>query len=349
MSYELTINRVGALAGVPRRRRGAKMQADYAEVERRFRQQADWLRDSGHFKDASQALLDIARSHDPNAHEFHDPSFDDEDGVIDVFSVQDKPSVLDAQAPLLALMPSRRMRCSVKGINWIVRTRATVTACALQMNGGFTKLWWTFEGIPADPKPERRPTELQATAFLKMTNQMAEEARPLLHLAYRDALARVGHKQEFPLLNKQIRVSMSDNDDRELGVLFDAMSFSKLQPSEIRANRSAEIAPARRAMLEFDDFVRKLTGIKVNPPDKAVHLADDVPGMRGIVYSKDDARRGPCVAGVARRLGSRSGDWFLSPELQMETKKESYLRAVSAARPLSAKLAHDKARELDPI
>lgn len=349
MSFDLTISRVCALAGEPHRQSADTISRD--EIEITFRKQAEKLNESPHYRSAWKALFAIARELDPSSKEIHDESFLDEDGLIDVLTVaEDELGKNEAPAPFVALFPSRRLSTEVGGIPWIVRARATVTACALQPSGGYTKLWWTFEGIPKDPDPDRRATDCQAAALIAMTKRMEAEAIPLLHKAYRDTLpARAARNGDFPLHEERIHVSMSDNDSREVGALIDALAVGKLQPTEIRSARTASLAPAKAAMIEFDHFVEQVTDLEAAPPNDAVKVADDAPGIRGIVFRHEDARRGPVLAGIARRLGARTGYSLLSRDLKRNAKAEPYLRAISAARPLSARLANKEARAIDRV
>jgi hypothetical protein len=351
MSYELTINRVGTLVGSPRKSNasGLSKSDDIADL---FHRHAELLLQSDFFRKAEAELLELAHAKDQKAARVTDPGFDDDDNHIDILVDEEKPNLVpddDSSKPLIALFPSRRLSCKIEGTRWIIRTRATVTSCAFQAAAGQTKLWWTFEGIPQDSDPKKRPTETDIFHLLDLTNDMEKKAMPLLHKAYKHAYKKATNVplEDFEMDEKRIRINMVDSDDRAVAALLDALELDRQKPSALRHSASKALSPAREGLKQFDRVVRKLSHSRSFPQDDAISISNDVPGMKGILFSRRDGAFGTLIVGFARRLGPRTGFRMLSNDLQRDARSEPRLRAISAARPLSAKLADLEAESLN--
>jgi hypothetical protein len=244
------------------------------------------------------------------------------------------------------------MVCTIEGMKWILRTRASITACALERSQGYPKLWWTLEGIPASDDPQTRPTEQQAARFVEVANLMAREAMPGLHLAYRDALReiQIAAQADIDLLPQRIRISLSDNDGRPFAKVLDEIprtTFSRLAVSE-----EPELAEVRAGIAEFATFVDKVKHtLKLNGPgldDRTVSVNSDLQSIKGLIYKHDYTdEQQILLAGLARAASTRGGYHALSPEQKRIELGEGYLRTFSAARPLSAMLASREALLLD--
>ena len=348
MAYELTINRMGAFvaAGVPNAADECLLSGD--ELIAKFRRQAELIVESKAYHRAEHAVVKIAQRHDMDARcSAKGIGPGEEIEPIEIFpmpldSIFVPETVTDVSDHLVCLLPSKKIDCTIGGVLWILRIRASMTGCVLERKRGLSKLWWTFEGIPANRNPARRPTEKEAAEFVSVSDEMARAAMEHLYDAFRQALSTVqGNVPEMSLLPDRISISLSDNDDRPVADLLDAMYFQGSSLAEIARSDKPALNLAREASLEFKKFVGDVTGhdnLKLD--DRKIYVNDKIAGVRGLIWQYDDPeQRRQFVAGVARRSGVRAGYDLLSPELQSEQKTEGFLRASSAARPLSAMLA----------
>ncbi len=267
------------------------------------------------------------------------------------------PSPRDEDVPsnrLVGLFKSRRFEFETKTMMWDLRVRPSVTACALQRPNGLAKLWWTFEGVPLDAGAQTRPTEKQAVEFIDTTNKLAHVAMPMLRKAYRKALEAVSKRKNrrlrfVPDLNEQIRVSLADNDGLPFARLVDAMFLKGASFRDIRnGDYGAETAEGAREVLKF---IKDTSG--QTPSDDAIQLSAEIPGIAA-VYSKVERepanstdQKVTVVSGLASSVDMIMSDIPSDEKWRRITNKPELLRTISAARPLSAKLANEGALELD--
>jgi hypothetical protein len=244
--------------------------------------------------------------------------------------------------PVVALLPALRFEFKLSGMEWILRTRASVTACAVQQSHGVTKLWWTYEAIPKIPDPDIRPSQQQVATFFAEANRVEHESMPLLHKAYGGALVP-NPKGPFELRGDRIRISLADNDDSTIAAFADALYFDLKSVDEIRYLPS--VHPARMGLVQFETFIAKVTGFSGPLPDGSVSVADDVEGTRGILFRHETAHQ-TVVAGLARPAGPSADLEFMSPSQRRKEKAEEYLRDISSARPISAWVAGEEARKV---
>jgi len=352
LSFDLTINRVGALAGSAiKTLEGGRRLCD-EKIIRTFRAQAQDLFTRKPYEEAEQTLLNIIEEQTRPGHpvKFLEGGTARDGGLepIQVTTMpidpDDAPRVAAGIQPaIVALFPARRVRCIVDDMPWIVRTRASVTACALQQQDGLAKVWWTFEGVP-DSGPTIRPSEKQVTAFLQLTETMADGAIPKLREAFRLSLAAFGQVAEFDPEKDAIRISMTDTDAQPVGALFDALYFKNCHLSDIRKDESNP--DALQGLHAFEDFVGTIASVERPIDEGKVTTNDSSPGARAILFT-DDTSPLVTVAGFARHAGPSIEFGFLSPKQQREEKAEAYLRATSAARPISARIAGEQAGVLE--
>ena len=194
MAYDLIISRYGALAALPAW--GSRQNEMYTgdELVERFRQQIDTL--DQRLAEGNDGVVSYAGKLGYQAVGLPQCQDRPENGRMDIVGMppagvalnDDAPVAATAENPLVGLLTSRRTQIDIEGMQWILRSRASVTACALQKGPGRTKLWWSFEGIPATDDPDRRPTETNVSEFVAFTDKLQGAAMPTLQTAYSDAL-----------------------------------------------------------------------------------------------------------------------------------------------------------------
>jgi hypothetical protein len=344
MPYDLTISRIGAIAGFANQH---VHRLSEEEILPAFKRQAKILSRSALFEEANEILRIAGRG----KYVCDKTAVDDEVEPYDLFRMTDTggaPRRKSDPAPLVGLLPSKRMLCEFSGMKWIVRTRASMTACALQPGLGLAKLWWTIEGIPKDTDSKKRPKEKDATRFLAHTRTMAAKAMPALYRAYRDALSETLDRKlpDFELGEERIQISLSDNDEMPVAALLDALYLDDILPSEIRAHDEPKLKDARDGLHEFETFVQHVAHLKMSIPDEAVSVEDQVPEMKGILFRHADTKQN-LVTGFTRRSSTGSGYGLLSPEHMRERRSEDYLRTTSAARRISALLTTQEAAKIE--
>jgi hypothetical protein len=352
--FDLTINRIGALAGASIRTTDESGRMCDNKIIGTFRDQAHKLQKNPIYNTAYDDLLSVL-SRDSGAPEplrFLQGPFARGGGPeeIEVTTMPLDPNEAaytdrSGQPPIVALFPSRRIACEVEGMPWVIRTRASITACALQQSEGLAKLWWTFEGVPRPSDPETRPSEKQAAAFLMVTQRMAEAAVPPLRTAFRESLHQAAEVPigEFDTRSEGIRISMADTTDQPVGALFDALYFADRPLSDIRAGRK-ELRDAHAGLRLFETFVFDVTRLPVD--DSKISTTDRTPGANGILFTEHN-RPVLTVAGLARRAGPSIDPDFLTSGQRKRQKEETYVRATSAARPITARLASEQAIVLE--
>lgn len=255
------------------------------------------------------------------------------------------------RSPIIGLFASHRFSMSNGSANWDLRIRPSVTACVLEHRSRLSKLWWTFEGVTTD-SPDNQ-TEDNAALFLKATTTLAEAALPRLRQVYASSLAKVldGKLGKEKLTDRQLRVSLADTTEMPFSRLIDAMIFQAL-PFEKAAGKESE-TELRDGAAEVMSFVKNTSNKRVKLTDFRVYIDD---AGTAAVHTRaveepnsSEAQRKFVIAGLAssssmiirKRLRRyKAGHEDVSPDL---------IRANSAARRISARIADKGARELDSL
>jgi hypothetical protein len=353
MTFELTISRVGALAAsASASRREPPLPLRGASLAAAFRKQANLIASSSFFLAAEAAILAAAREFDPAA-KYSPGAIENELKSIDVFVSPNgsMPSLENSQEPnehLVGLLPSRRMEVVIGGVAWIVRVRASITACALEQNCGSPKLWWTFEGIPSASGQYDDHTEKNSSELLKATNEMAQVGISGLYSAYFESLKELDGKRcrKFDLLPDRIRVGMADSTDTALSRFMDTFYSDQVSMSDILQSNTYENIEARQLLDKFKTFVSSATNRPVKITNTDYFVESDAVGSRGLICRQfDPISREIVLTGI-----TQSNSFKLSrPPYgnKIIDGREGFLRAFSAARPISAMLASREGTFLD--
>jgi len=387
MAYELTINRVMKLCAfeetvdrkVPRLRGKKLLTAFYVQMQDMFAHHLDASfkamvdRAEGALEPVSfkgrQRELEVEifeergeRQHRTEPQDSAEIEIVDERGKRQIQTVSLNPNE-GAGTPtrrrrtdrLVGLFRSRRFRLKTERMIWDLRIRPSVTACALK-GRGYTKLWWTFDGVPADAASEHRPSERDSVDFIRATSALAEVALPKLRDAYRDALegdaaSNAGHKYpELKFVDRNVRVSLADNNGLPFAKLVDAMSLRGADFADVLAGKYDD--DSQKGAQELLQFIEDTSG---HIPDaRAVVLTPGDPSSAAIyctIEVKDKSADGKIthvVAGLANSIDLLSSGLADSEDLRSINNRPALLRSLSAARPVSAMLANNSALQIEP-
>jgi hypothetical protein len=363
MSYPLIINRVMGLGAfeVSGLKALKSSPHDEDDVTRRFYEQ---MRDlsKGPIKSVLASIISHAKSIGFELRENNDDQADagmtvtrgteSDQSLGNLIAGSETTKSLDTpRSPIIGLLASHRFMMSGCGASWDLRVRPSVTACVLEHHSRLSKLWWTFEGVTTDG-PDNQ-TEDNAALFVKTTTALAEAALPRLREAYASTLAKVveGKLGKEKLTDRQLRVSLADTTEMPFSRLIDAMIFQAL-PFEKAAGKESE-TELRDGAVEVMNFVKNTSNKRVKHTDFRIYIDD---AGTAAVYTRaveepkgSEAQRKFVIAGLAssssmiirKRLRSfKPGNEDVSPDL---------IRANSAARRISARIADKGARELDRL
>lgn len=250
---------------------------------------------------------------------------------------------------LVGLFRSHSFRLETPRMVWMLRVKPSITACALARVDGLAKLWLSFEGVSANPESRYRPMSADAGDFVEKTTEIAHAALGSLRDAYHGALNAAVPERARPCMNfvdRRVRVSFADNNGFDFASLVDAMHIENAPFAD--ALDGSFGSAAQDGAREVDDFVRRATGQL--SPAADVQLDAATPGKAVVVCEAknsltidDVVTRETVVAG----LGSSLNMYPVPPGPSPIWNGAAYLRDISAARPLSARFANDKAIELD--
>lgn len=362
MAYELTINRVMGLCSFESQDERPELAGH--DLVATFREQMAWIHEHQLDK-LYQAIEKAARTRDvvfdflpdeEGSKNFHDPDLtifpESEDPIVSGATSRKKSLALASSKRLVGLFKSRRYRMVLNGMTWETRVRPSMTACALERPRGVAKLWWTFEGVPADAAAKRRPTEEDSVRFIGVTRELADEGMPLLRKAYAEGF-RASEKREPGEVNcdtRSIRVSLADNDSRPFAKLVDAMYLNKAKFRDVCDGKFGEDAAA--SAKELLKFIEDAGG--ETPDPDGIKLETSQPGATAIYYTIPidtgrDGKKTCVVVGLASSVDMLSSNLTHSSEWLEISKRPSLLRSVSAARPLSAKLANEQAMKFEKV
>lgn len=354
MAYDLVISRLGALAGLSVKGQRRNVPMGFEDLKQAFAEHLQVIVDSDADR-ANDIIIKALRKIDAKAHKLPDNPVSMEPNGITVsrMPVGRKSDTLSGNDPLVGTLPWQRAACDVAGMKWILRSRASVTACALQPGARRTKLWWSFECIPAVPDPKKRPNKRHISAVVKLSEKICKVTMPLLRDAYRKALSRsTPAADEFQFSGESIRISLADNDTTAVAALFDAVCLEGRGVSDIESSTGVRLKEARSGLAELKGFVGDVVGDAEALTDRSLEVVDPEPRfplISGILCHQNGTHtRNRTLAGFARRLGVRNGYLLLPPQQQRVYLEEASIRSASAARRLSAMLAGREASKFDP-
>jgi hypothetical protein len=316
-----------------------------------FAKQAEIIASHPKLKSANDAVWRVASQADPKARRLPCGHSDSRDGIgaLAVLNVADEfaDAALGRMEALVARMRSERIEVQVADVKWIIRTRASVTSCALEGNKRPTKLWWTFEGIPANADPDHRPNEEQVAALLSITGRMEKAARAGLKDAYEGSLfSMLSAKGKLLPHRERLSITLTECVDQEVDSLLDAMYFDAADVSEIKNSNVDELGKARVGMEFFERFVRSVAGSQARVQNTSVSIAEGIPKVKAVLW-RGHSQSDSLVVGFARRVGANIGLGILTADERRKELTEERVRLQSAARPLSALLASKEAGALD--
>jgi len=249
--------------------------------------------------------------------------------------------------PIVGLFKSYRYKMRFENMDWDLRIRPSVTACVLERADRLSKLWWTYEAVPADLLGAPHPQSCER--FVKMTTEISETALPALRRAYIDALDPHKRQSECKLEFARLRVSLLDNTELPFSKLVDAMLLSGVSFAEAAGGKfGADTQEGARMVVRF---IEETTKQKLNPA--IVKLATRGPGLAAVHcnampeadLTKSEYRY--VIAGLASAINMISSNLPTSDEWKKRSQSPDLIRSISAARPLSAALADIAARGLD--
>jgi hypothetical protein len=356
MSYDLTINRFGALAGaLPNAIETGGLRGP--ELVLAFRSQTERLSKIDEFRWANEQILKVVQETcDPDAMEIRVQAEPTYDNAPDVFAVTPEDETASfAEAPkdtsgaraiesLAGILPYSKLKCRIADFDWVIRTRASMTACALQEGAGRPKLWWSFEGIPLVEEGGPLPSETQAKEFVALTDRMAKQAMPLLRDAYWTSIEPIKERRTSDFdLNERIRISLADNNTRPVAELLDAVYFYHWSVDRIKQDDGQ----AKTGLDELNTFIGDITNNDLTVHNSRLEVATETAGAKAVICSRENTNQfASLVAGFARRAGSRDG-FEPRPQPWLLPQREQYVRVMSPAREISAQLADREARKLD--
>jgi hypothetical protein len=349
MNYELTISRIGALAGTTR----APLRGeDFQTVLQAFRKQLDAMLGRNLAFDKGNAAI-IAEA--PGARCVKVSKENTNEKIL-TYRILSEEAVKGSDGwTWVGILPSTKMKVSIQSpdarrhMDWILRARCSVTACALHESKRQSKIWITFEGVPANVDPLNRPSEQNVADFVALTDRMEKASMEFFHEAYGAALKRTRPEvslRNFRLSKPRIRVRMTDTTDPHVSALLDVMYSGARTVAEIREGGTPTLMRAQMGLHEFEKLLRQIGGHNVSHPQ--LQTADGPMGPKGAVYRTVDRKtRDTIVIGVGIQVGTVKGQEDLPPEKRVLDMKEGYIRAASAVRPISANVAQVEAIRLE--
>jgi hypothetical protein len=255
----------------------------------------------------------------------------------------------------VGILPSTKLKVLIETpdgqsrMEWILRARCSVTACALHESKRQSKIWITFEGVPANVDPHNRPTEQNVVDFVALTDRMERASMTFFHEAYGLALKRTRPEvslRNFRLSKPRIRVRMTDTTDPRVSALLDVMYSGARTITEIREGGTPTLMRAQKGLHEFESLLREIEGHNVINPQ--LHTADGPMGPKGAVYRTVDRKtKDTIVIGVGIQVGTAKGQEDLPPEKRVLDMQEDYIRTASAVRSISANVAQVEAIKLE--
>lgn len=258
------------------------------------------------------------------------------------------PTDTDSSEHFVGRFAPRIFSLKVDERKWWVRSRASVSACTLQRDDGMPKLSWSFEGVPQDAQSTQRPNEGDSVSFLKATNAMATAGIKPLRDAYAEALERVAEvRGGLDLRPGLLRINLADNDTQQFAALVDAMSFDGHSYNDVMAGGAGTSALDGAGLVK--SFVSKTApAIPTGAPVSIEWTRRRDVGVFCRYQTRKRAKIGDLVLAGLTRSTKMMRNYESQPEETWRAEHEpAYLRHVSGARYLSAKLAMDQAVQFD--
>jgi hypothetical protein len=356
VSYDLIINRLGAVAIGPVIAECNTI-ADEAELVAKFRDQTERLSDLEEFKAANRAVFSVACDARDAGTKLVEMDLHPDDPIYpnrpDIYGIPLQKNGGEAEQgdqkkleSLVAVLPYQKVKVTIDGVEWIIRTRASMTSCSLQAGPRQTKLWWNVEGIPL---AEKRLDETHAAAFALLAEGMAESGMGPLRDAYVASLKKtIGKPATYEPAKKGIQISLTDNDDPPVAELLDALYFQKAALEVIEDERRKEFEPAREGLSELRRFIDEATESELRVAMETLEVNDEVPNIKGIICRENDTpKHTTIIAGFARRAGGSGGYLTGAEPWDFGGRRERYVRSFSPARQLSGRLANQEARHIE--
>jgi len=317
------------------------------DLRSKFRRQADLIATDPDFRRAQDEILKVLKKSTDDFVRLPCAKAGAKDGTGDIQVLNIRSEFLGSETEssdaLYARLKSDRYQLRIKDAVWILRTRASATSCALEGKDRPTKLWWTFEGIPAIGDVNRRPHEDDVVRLLQITDDLERAARDGFKAAFERTLFKVLETEGCLDTDKrEVHICAMESVDDNVDALLDAVYFDGRQPSAISASTRDDLAEARKGISLFDRFVRKTIGEKAVINDATIFFPRGIPRLKGI-FCRHEIENKTYIIGFARKTGARIGDDLLSESEQSAELAEENVRLRSAARPLSAWLANAEA------
>jgi len=281
--------------------------------------------------------LDVTIIQDSRARD-HNPGADPDAAITDT-----------SKNPIVGLFRTQKWDITIGELEWDVRIRPSVTACLFECAKRITKIWFTFEGVPVDPAHE--PGEEDAVNFIRLTTGLAEKALVEFRTAYITAVqnaTRAG-RGEQKRADDRLRVSLADNTDVRFSKLVDAMNLRGMRFEEaVSANYDEDVQSGAQEVLQF--ITRAADGRK--PDYQEIELETGRPGLAAVCsdlipISSGGGAEKFVVAGLASSINMLTTGLPVDADWRRQLYGANVLRSISAARPLSARLAGTKARDID--
>jgi len=268
--------------------------------------------------------------------------------------------------PIVGLFRSRHILATIGDTRWDVRIRPSLTACLLEGDDRRSKHWWTIEGVPVDPKKE--PTEADSLEFIRVTTELTERALPKLRKAYDAALTEFDNRERGNprFTDTQLRVSLADSTEQNFLNLVDTLTLTSTTFSQALNPKKQGVVKAANSSAthgrgpvsvslgagNVTHFIRKTAGavktsrmkLETGKGGTAAVFAEAVPDKTAPEKVKRWA-----IAGLASSIGMVPSHLPTNPMWVSFAAAPDLARSVSAARPLSAWIADQGARQLEFI
>jgi hypothetical protein len=252
----------------------------------------------------------------------------------------------DSFETLIALLPRTEWKTSIDGVDWVISRKASITSCSLQSLPGRSKIWLSIEGIPLSGQHKGRD-QANTFAFLKLVNEHEEAQLNFLKSAYIHSLRAISIENSSTLqFDAPIKITLTDDETRPVASLVDAVYFDGLEPTRLRDIGNEDL---RNGLDRLEQFITHAAWSDLKSDNRNLTVESSAPDIKGIVCKCEDSLRyASFVAGFARRTGDGGGYREVLDELDKDIPLSlDHVRARSAARHLSARLADAEVRKLD--
>lgn len=359
MEFDLLSYRFGALASLFPEAAASLTLPAKANLLSTFRQQQKQIQFSQGFERARRLIEKEARTsldkhlvYYPGANARAEARFEPPD-VVTV----PPPFGKRRQRPashLAAVFPRDRLTLQMGKSKIALRIRASVTACALEVTGGFPKLWWTFEAVPENPQEGVSLSLHHAVRLLKFARGLEDKLLSELKDVYFESLATVTDGDSEALkgeLLDRLRIRCVDSNDEAVSALIEALRFRVKSAAELRESDGQSLKVAKRGLTSFETFINTTNDERASPIDpNGAEAETRLFGVEGITARNFDyAEHDVSIAAIAQTpVEPTPYDRLASVrERRLAERSEARLLEVSPARRLSAELANDAAQELD--